>query len=205
MAGILLLTHRYLDPTTGRFLTRDPIGIEGGINLYAYCRNRVVMLNDRSGTIGFFPVVCSACAVCLAGFALSCYDCGLDASCWMNCVSNIWQNLPTWVKILCGGACIGCGVHIILPGPKPDPHPVPLPNPREPVKPEPDCPDGDGHRPVLNRYLCTKYCRNQCAYWRDIEWETYKRCFEQCMMDCLIKGILPDACPPVAPVPLYQK
>ncbi|GIV18132.1 MAG: hypothetical protein KatS3mg022_3567 [Armatimonadota bacterium] len=113
--GILLLTHRYLDPAMGRFLTRDPIGLEGGVNLYAYCRNRVVMLNDRSGTIGFFPVVCSACAVCLTGFALSCYDCGLDASCWMNCVSNIWQNLPTWVKILCGGACIGCGARVILP------------------------------------------------------------------------------------------
>ncbi|GBC94857.1 tRNA3(Ser)-specific nuclease WapA [bacterium HR16] len=38
-SGILLLTHRYLDPATGRFLTRDPIGIEGGINLYAYVGN----------------------------------------------------------------------------------------------------------------------------------------------------------------------
>jgi uncharacterized protein RhaS with RHS repeats len=47
--GILLLTHRYLDPATGRFLTRDPIGIEGGMNLYAYVGNGVVVRTDPSG------------------------------------------------------------------------------------------------------------------------------------------------------------
>ncbi|NSW77857.1 MAG: RHS repeat protein [Chthonomonadetes bacterium] len=47
--GLLLLTHRYLDPATGRFLTRDPIGVEGGINLYAYVGNGVVIGSDRSG------------------------------------------------------------------------------------------------------------------------------------------------------------
>ena len=47
--GILLLTHRYLDPATGRFLTRDPIGFEGGVNLYAYVGNGVVMGSDVCG------------------------------------------------------------------------------------------------------------------------------------------------------------
>ncbi len=47
--GILLLTHRYFDPAAGRFLTRDPIGLEGGINLYAYVGNGVVVRTDKSG------------------------------------------------------------------------------------------------------------------------------------------------------------
>jgi len=47
--GILLLTHRYFDSATGRFLTRDPIGFDGGINLYAYVGNGVVRRQDRLG------------------------------------------------------------------------------------------------------------------------------------------------------------
>jgi RHS repeat-associated protein len=49
--GFLLLTHRYLDPAVGRFLTRDPIGLEGGINLYAYVGNGVVDAYDSTETI----------------------------------------------------------------------------------------------------------------------------------------------------------
>ena len=31
--GLLLLTNRYYDPGTGRFLSRDPLGQAGGLNL----------------------------------------------------------------------------------------------------------------------------------------------------------------------------
>jgi len=48
-AGLILLTHRYYNPDTGRFLTRDPMGYEGGVNVYAYTRNNPIMRIDPSG------------------------------------------------------------------------------------------------------------------------------------------------------------
>ncbi len=41
--------HRYYSPDTGRWLSRDPIGEEGGINLYAYVGNDVVNQTDIFG------------------------------------------------------------------------------------------------------------------------------------------------------------
>ncbi len=54
--GLLLLTYRYLDPVTGRFLTRDPIGMEGGVNLYGYVGNGVVMKADPAGYAIWYEV-----------------------------------------------------------------------------------------------------------------------------------------------------
>lgn len=41
--------HRYYDPSTGRFLQRDPIGIRGGINTYAYVGNHPANSIDPLG------------------------------------------------------------------------------------------------------------------------------------------------------------
>ncbi|OPZ86634.1 MAG: tRNA3(Ser)-specific nuclease WapA precursor [bacterium ADurb.Bin429] len=49
--GLILCTHRYYDPALGRWLTRDPIGYDGGINLYGYCSNNPVIYIDRTGQI----------------------------------------------------------------------------------------------------------------------------------------------------------
>ncbi len=49
---LYLLGHRYYDPNAGRFITRDPIGYDGGINLYGYTGNNPVNRADPNGTIG---------------------------------------------------------------------------------------------------------------------------------------------------------
>jgi len=48
--GLYLLTHRYYDTGAGRFVTRDPIGYTGGINLYGFTGNNPVNESDPEGT-----------------------------------------------------------------------------------------------------------------------------------------------------------
>jgi RHS repeat-associated protein len=47
--GLYLMGARYYDPEVGRFITPDPIGAMGGLNLYAYCKNDPINFIDPSG------------------------------------------------------------------------------------------------------------------------------------------------------------
>ncbi len=56
-------TDQYLSPTRlyspqlGRFTSQDPIGIDGGLNLYAYCGGDPVNYVDSSGEFAYVPVI----------------------------------------------------------------------------------------------------------------------------------------------------
>ncbi len=41
--------HRYYDPSIGRYLRADPIGLDGDINLYAYVQNNPLIYSDYFG------------------------------------------------------------------------------------------------------------------------------------------------------------
>src|SRR5271170_6280916 len=47
--GIYYLRNRYYSPGLGRFLSRDPSGIAGGVNLYAYASDDPTDFADPSG------------------------------------------------------------------------------------------------------------------------------------------------------------
>ena len=41
--------HRYYDPSIGRYLRPDPLGLNGGINLYSYVQNNPINYIDSRG------------------------------------------------------------------------------------------------------------------------------------------------------------
>ena len=41
--------HRYYDPETGRYVSADPIGLDGGMNIYAFVENNPVNTIDPAG------------------------------------------------------------------------------------------------------------------------------------------------------------
>ncbi len=47
--GLLYMRARYYDPSTGRFISEDPMGSAGGINLYTYAGNDPINATDPSG------------------------------------------------------------------------------------------------------------------------------------------------------------
>ncbi len=53
-SGLQYSRARFYDPQIGRFISEDPIGFAGGINLYAYVGNHPTMFTDP---LGFFPSI----------------------------------------------------------------------------------------------------------------------------------------------------
>ncbi len=47
--GLYLMGHRWMDPTLGRFINRDPIGFAGGLNMHVYAQNSPVGRVDPEG------------------------------------------------------------------------------------------------------------------------------------------------------------
>jgi RHS repeat-associated protein len=57
--GLVYYRARYYNPGLGRFVSRDPIGLQGGINNYAYVGNNPVNYADPSGNCGPFTPLCA--------------------------------------------------------------------------------------------------------------------------------------------------
>lgn len=54
--GLCYNRYRYYDPASGRYLSPDPVGLLGGINAFAYARNRPTKLTDPLGLMAFVLV-----------------------------------------------------------------------------------------------------------------------------------------------------
>jgi len=62
--NLYYMRARYYDANLGRFISEDPAGFQGGINLYAYVGGNPLMLVDPSGLAAS---ECNGCAVSTIG------------------------------------------------------------------------------------------------------------------------------------------
>ncbi|MEN8215459.1 MAG: RHS repeat-associated core domain-containing protein [Pseudomonadota bacterium] len=62
--GLVDFGYRFYVAEIGRWLTRDPIGVEGGVNLYVYVANNPINVIDPLGLYGtesceYWSIVCA--------------------------------------------------------------------------------------------------------------------------------------------------
>ena len=128
-----VMGQRLYDSSTGRFISRDPIGYKGGLNLYGYCENNPLNNVDPSGTLKLPKgggKACAACAACMAAISADCaISCAKDpewdspcdtfGTCFHKCMATLMLTpIVPYVPISasCADVCILCGIAIMLPG-----------------------------------------------------------------------------------------
>ena len=85
--GLKLLGQRWYDAEMGRFISRDPIEEEGGLNLYVYVGNNCINKVDREGENPYIVIKGIACAIC-AGLIYK------DAKDKWNTYKQFFQDCP---------------------------------------------------------------------------------------------------------------
>jgi RHS repeat-associated protein len=88
--GLTYFWHRWYDGKDGRWISRDPIGIKGGINLYAYVDNAPSVNIDSAGLFNkLYPDCVAQVKQCMT-------SCGKEFNeCWDNnkCYGNPYKGL----------------------------------------------------------------------------------------------------------------
>ncbi|AEG01995.1 RHS repeat-associated core domain-containing protein [Methylomonas methanica] len=64
--NLYYMRARYYDADTGRFISEDPIGHQGGLNLYAYVGGNPIMLVDPSGQVDVPSLLLNSAAFTLS-------------------------------------------------------------------------------------------------------------------------------------------
>lgn len=98
--GLHFMRARYYDSSIGRFLSEDPIGLQGGdTNLYGYSLNSPTVYSDPSGNFVFVPVLVAAGVGALIGA-------GTDAAIQGTLIATGAQSEFSWTSL---GVSAGLG------------------------------------------------------------------------------------------------
>lgn len=131
-SGLNLAPFRAYSSNLGRWISRDPIGERGGINLYDYVSNNPIGRTDPLGLIALSPTFpCSAAAS--AKCAAFCANRGGVKSC-VEWVSSAFEVLGVWVEIF-DYTCSCNNPPTPLPAPETCPPKGHVPPPRMPPPP----------------------------------------------------------------------
>ena len=81
--------NRWYVPMQGRWLTRDPLGMVDGPNIYSYVRANPINFIDPMGTGILCDIICHGlCLLTGAGFCI-CF-----VACFLLCADPIWEDPP---------------------------------------------------------------------------------------------------------------
>ncbi len=83
---------RYYDPSTGRYITSDPIGLEGGLNTFGYVGGSPLSYVDSYG-LNPLAITAGAGAIGTIGVACQAKNCGKTVVDTAVAVNNTAQNI----------------------------------------------------------------------------------------------------------------
>jgi hypothetical protein len=120
----------FYNPSTGRWLSRDPIEERGGLNLYRFVDGDAISSIDPNGQFKWWDCVACAAALVgklgggLAGCAYGCWEVSSPnypyGQCLDECVTKHFSPCELWKQFkgnpaewIGAAACISCGVRAI--------------------------------------------------------------------------------------------
>jgi RHS repeat-associated protein len=188
VANWFYVRARYYQQVVSRWLTVDPLWPR--LKPYGYARNQPMTHVDPNGLSPICVVPCACAAACVIDMLAICAD-WTGFTSYSDCLWKTFQQLPGWLKFICGGCIVGCIACLVRKPPA-----LPPPDVPDPVPPGPEPP----YRwPPENP---TEECILGCGLIRGcnlVGGSLRNACWLSCVLTCTGGWPAPQGCEPVTP------